>query len=115
MNKVKVSKEKLNEKIKQELLEKIKTGSGNTWNPQPGDFIAGTVLGVDVKKGKIGKKTTETKLCTLETLEGVKLGVWMKTVIENRFNELNIQIGDIVGIQYEGKKKNYHNYNVVKH
>lgn len=115
MKRVKVSMEIMSEQIKQELLEKIKTGSGNTWNPQPGDFIAGTVLLIDEKKSTIGKKRTSTKLCTLETLEGVKIGIWMKTVIENRFNELNVKIGDIVGIQYMGKKKNYHMYNVVKH
>lgn len=91
--------------------------SAASWNKkdalQVGDSIYGIVLSKKKIKSKIGKKETETNYIQLKTNEGIK-GVWLKTVLEKQFEELEIKLGDVVGIEYLGKVKNYENYNSAK-
>jgi hypothetical protein len=88
-------------------------GSTNIWNPtKAGEKIIGQIKQFrEIKKS--GKVKKPSRLIILETAEGEK-GVWEKTVIASRFLELGVKVGNVIGIEYKGKVKNYHNYSVAK-
>ena len=103
----------ISEEQKAELMKKLDIGT--VWNPEVGETIMGYVDEFKNHSGKYGGKKTETRLCILE-VDGVKRVIWLKSVLEARFEELEIKIGDFIAIQYKGKpdKKKYHVYTVAK-
>ena len=78
-----------------------------TWRPEPGDTIVGRYISSEEEVGKFRQT-----VYTLEDLDtGVRRSVFGNVVLNDRMSEA--EYGDIVGIRYMGKKKNYHVYNVV--
>lgn len=80
------------------------------WQPEPGDIIAGVVVGIREFVSKFGKGTTADVRCEDD---GVVRSVLLKTVLKNEFEKQGVAIGDEIGIKYVGKTKNYHDYIVI--
>lgn len=105
-----------------ELLEK-KLSLGSVWNGessnrQIGDKIAGKILSFEIQKYTNGKNKTEKRYAKLLTKDG-QVTIGLTTVLESKFDELNIGINSIIMIEYTGEKinkmkKEYHVYNVSK-
>lgn len=103
------------------LQAALKTESTKTgfWSPEKaGETILGVVSKIATVVNKKGSKKISSRVVTLETPEGEK-AFYLKTVLEKRFKELNVKIGDKIGVEYlgakmDGKKISYHKYAVVK-
>lgn len=84
--------------------------ASSQWQPQPGDIIAGVVVGIREFVSKFGKGMTADIRCEED---GVVRSVLLKTVLRNEFEKQGVATGDEVGIKYVGKTKNYHDYIVI--
>jgi hypothetical protein len=114
----KLSLRKITKAERDLLLKNLKQGT--TWNPVPGEVITGSVISFKWHDGEFGKgknaTKTKTNICTLQQDDETKILVWLKAVLQSRFDELEIVPGDYVAIEYLGKLpgKKYHSYNVSK-
>lgn len=80
------------------------------WQPEPGDVIAGVVVGIREFISKFGKGKAADIRCEGD---GVVRAVLLKTVLKNEFEKQGVEVGDEVGIKYIGKNKNYHDFIVI--
>ena len=87
-------------------------GLSDSWNPEIGEKIFGKVVSIKPFTKKFGKRESTTNIMELVTSDGTK-AVWCKTVIQSKMDDLNIVVGSIIGIEYLGKVKKYHSYNVA--
>jgi len=71
-----------------------------------GDTVVGEYVGKDTGVGQ-----HESNVYVLEDEDGKKWSVWGGTVIDDRME--GAEFGDVVGIRYMGKVKNWNNYTVV--
>lgn len=111
----------LREKISKEALVKLRkkfdeSQEQNTfWNNKElevGAEIYGWVANIlEARKMKNGKQGSRVML--LDTGEGV-VRIYLKTVLDSQVAEKGICVGDLIGIRYLGKIKNYYNYIAVK-
>ena len=86
--------------------------ASSRWQPEPGDCIAGIVVGIREFVSKFGKGMTADIRCEED---GTVRAVLLKTVLKNEFEKQGVTIGDEVGIKYVGKTKSYHDYIVITH
>lgn len=92
------------------------------WNPSKvGDAIGGKLIKIEKQKPSKKIKNPSRIITIQNEYTGKAVSFFEKTVIAERFKELNIKIGDVIGIQYDGakmsangKKVEYHKYIVVK-
>ena len=88
-------------------LDQNPDGYPETWRPEVGDTIVGRYISSEEEVGKFRQT-----VYTLEDLDtGVRRSVFGNVVLNDRMSDA--EYGDIVGIRYMGKKKNYHVYNVI--
>lgn len=85
-----------------------------TWKPDPGEMLVGTLEGYDEAATDYGEYT----VAHVRDEEGVLRGLWlMHSVLQDEWKEASPEIGERVGIQYlgqrEGKDHSYHMW-VVK-
>lgn len=94
------------------MMDDIKNAekSSSQWQPNPGDVIAGVVVGIREFISKFGKGMSADIRCEDD---GVVRAVLLKTVLKNEFEKQGVAIGDEVGIKYVGKVKSYHDYIVI--
>lgn len=104
---------KLTAEQKAALHNNLELDSVPAWNPETNAELFGVVEDITLKTFKNERGTQQLNLAVIEN-DGVYSGVWLSTVLQSKFDELNIQPGDVVGIRYKGKKKNYHDYSVTK-
>lgn len=102
---------KTNTELFDEIMSALDQGGDGsfpeTWRPEPGDTIVGRYISSEEEVGKF--RQTVYVLENLDT--GVRTSIFGNVVMNDRMAEA--EYGDIVGIRYVGKRKNYHNYNVV--
>lgn len=94
------------------LLEQIQTASksGAAWKPAPGEALAGEILAIRTFTNSFGT----TPMLDIKTeADGQVISVFCKTVIANEIKRQNAQVGDLIGIRYDGKVKNYQAYTVI--
>ncbi len=80
------------------------------WNPEEGDEISGTYLGVQEEVGE-----NKSNLYAIETSEAKQLGVWGCKVLDGKM--IGIKIGQQVKIKFNGrvkpdKGKEYKSYDI---
>ena len=83
-----------------------------TWDFEKNKTIEGAFVGVEENVGP-----NNSKMYTIETVNGDKLGVWGNAVLDTRMK--NLEIGEEVKIEYLGKEesqktkgRSYHNFEV---
>jgi len=98
-----------------EIEKSLKEGNQfPLWKPKNNENLIGEVVEIKTITTKKGRKEIKSRLVTLETTDGKKLAVWARHIIEEFLKEMAVIVGDIIGIKFLGKKKNYYNYNCVK-
>lgn len=94
-------KEKL-EKI-EELEQRMKQEKeirGETWNPKPGDVLAGEVK---ARRTLTIREKKDSELIVIETKNGQLCTVWWSTVLKRLFDQ--VKVGDVVAIKYLREEK----------
>jgi hypothetical protein len=85
--------------------------------PEIGETLIGLVISRETRKTVRGRKTIESDICKIQTENGIR-AFYLTSIMESKFDELNIKVGDIIGLMYNGyidKAKNpYHNVSVAK-
>lgn len=85
------------------------------WEPEAGDSLIGTVVGLATRSGDYG----DYPVVTVRTPAGAYIEVsGMRSVLREKIYEKDLQVGDEVGFKYEGEKESkkgtkYHSYRVV--
>lgn len=90
-------------------IRRAEKGSAQ-WQPEPGDIIAGVVVGIREFVSQFGKGLAADIRCEDD---GVVRSVLLRTVLKNEFEKQGVAVGDEIGIKYVGKAKNYHDYIVI--
>ncbi|MEJ5370251.1 MAG: hypothetical protein WHT08_18220 [Bryobacteraceae bacterium] len=96
--------------LKRELLEW--DGWPESWRPEPGDVLVGTVLRYDVGHTAYGPVRT----CTVRTDDGERVAIWLSsTVLLDLFKRERPQVGERIGLRYQGKhpEHGYHRYRLI--
>ena len=85
----------------QEAAEALTESSRlDSWNPEPGEAIAGEIIEVDRHAGRDNDST----LITLRTEAGERVPVWLNTVLEREFDHQQMGNGCVVALKYFGKR-----------
>jgi len=109
-------------KITEEQIEKLRVGlaAGQVWDYASGAIPVDTeIFGVLTNLRPYNKGKIHNELITLDNGDR-DFNLWSCSVLRSRFEELEIKIGDIIGIKYLGPKKGenfkkpYHNFAVSK-
>jgi DNA helicase TIP49 (TBP-interacting protein) len=99
---------------KKRLEELLKAGQANIWKPtKEGETLFGKITELKRINSTKGKKKISSVLCKVESFDGER-AFWVSTVIESKFAELKIKVGDKIAVRFKGKKKNYLDYSVAK-
>jgi hypothetical protein len=87
-----------------------------SWRPEnDGDQVRGTVIKLDERDGLYGT----TPVVTVATPDDRHVSIFGgRTVLKNKIDEAGLEVGDLFGVRYLGKKESasgatYHDYNVV--
>ena len=71
--------------------------AGLSWEPEPGESIAGSVVSIDRDAGR-DKDSIVFELEECDT--GRIVSIWCSKMLENIFNKRKVQLGDIVGVKF---------------
>ena len=89
-------------------------GQSPVWKPKAGETLYLKISELRKIETKKGKKLIKSVLVTGHKFTGEQISFWQSTVIESKFKELGIKLGDRIAVQFKGKKKNYNDYAVAK-
>jgi hypothetical protein len=110
-----ISKDNLEKMLKN--LESTTVWISKKQIPELGETLIGLLTSIEHRKTQRGKKVIESDLAKIQTVDGIK-SVYITSIMETRFEELNIEVGDIIGLKYNGfvkeAKNPYHNISVTK-
>ncbi len=83
------------------------------WKPKKGESLIGCVTEIRHIETKKGRKKIKSRIVSVQT-QKVKLAFWDRHIIADFLDEQSVKVGDIIGIKFLGKIKNYFNYNCFK-
>ena len=80
------------------IEEKTTIDVAEIWKPNAGEAIAGRVMKIARNTGSDGNSS----LVELEREDGSHVGIWLSVVLVKQFEDLDIGLGDIVGVKFFG-------------
>jgi hypothetical protein len=83
------------------------------WKPVEGEFVIGTIESYQTGTGRFGK----CPVITLRRKNGQRVRIWVfHTVLQDHLKQQNARVGELVRIDYLGKRVGktftYHNYSL---
>ena len=87
-----------------EFVEIVDDEYPETWNPEAEKVIAGEVVDYREVAVEGGQRTAH---CAIVEVDGERRTVWLNSVLMTKFKKGHVDAGDLVRIEYLGRRKAY--------